>query len=125
MDTYGSDGSLSGLAFVLLIATAIGLHLFIGYCLKRIVEKMGDDEVVDLWWIPIVNVLLLLRAADKSGWWLVLLVVPGVNLIAGIYLWVETSKRLGKGVVPGVVAGLFGVGIPYLAFSDDEPVIAA
>lgn len=126
MDTYGSDGSLSGLAFTLAIVAAVTLHLFLGYCLKRIVEKTGDDEVADLWWIPLVNVILLLRAADKPAWWLILLLVPGVNIIAAIMLWVAAARNLGKGVIWGIIAALIAVvGVPYLAFSDEESVLPA
>jgi hypothetical protein len=123
MDTLSSTGPISDLAFVLALALGISVHLFFGYCLKRIVEKTGDDDVADMWWIPVVNVILLLRAADKSGWWLLLLLIPGINIVAVVVLWVETSKKLGKGVLWGLIAALV-VGIPYLAFSEDEPAIA-
>jgi hypothetical protein len=54
-----------------------------------------------------VNVYTLLKIAGRPGWWLLLLLIPLVNLIIGILLALDLAKSFGKG------AG-FGLGLAFL-----------
>ncbi|HVK39486.1 MAG TPA: DUF5684 domain-containing protein [Candidatus Kapabacteria bacterium] len=117
--------AMSGIAIVMFMLFGLAAHIFFGYCFKRIAEKAGETDT-GIWWIPIVNYLLVLRAANKPGWWLVLLLIPFVNFIVLFIVWIEVSNRLGKGTGWGVVAVIFSiVGVPYLAFSDDTSAAIA
>jgi hypothetical protein len=120
-----SSGLLAGFGFIMFMLFGLAFHLFFGYCFKKIAEKTGDTDT-SLWWIPIVNLLLIIKAADKPAWWIVLLLIPLVNIIVLFIVWIDVSNNLGKGTGWGVVAALIGIiGIPYLAFSDDtRPAIA-
>lgn len=59
--------------------------------------------------IPIYNVVLLLQIAQRPVWWLLLLLVPGVNVVVAIVLSLDIAKVFGKG------AG-FGWGLAFLGF---------
>lgn len=96
------------------------LYFFLCFCYKRIVEKVGLEPGF-LIWVPIFNVIRLLQAAGLPGWSFILLFVPGVNVIWGIYAWVKICQARGKSgwlvlilLVP--IVNLFF--IPYLAFSE-------
>jgi hypothetical protein len=97
----------------------IALYVFFGYCLSRIAKKVGDERA---WWawVPVLQVLLMLRLAQLSLWWFIGLLVPFVNIAVGIYVWVRVANRLAKPwwmgvlmIVPGI--DLFVLG--YLAFA--------
>jgi uncharacterized membrane protein YhaH (DUF805 family) len=48
--------------------------------------------------IPIVNVYFMCKVAGRPGWWLLLMLIPFVNLIIAIILNVDIAKRFGKGI---------------------------
>lgn len=69
--------------------------------------------------IPIYNVYLMLKIAKRPGWWLILYLVPVVNLIIGIIVQFDIAKNFGKSV--GFGFGLLFLGFifyPILAFGD-------
>jgi hypothetical protein len=51
--------------------------------------------------IPIYNVYTLLKVAGRSGWWLILLLIPVVNIVVAIIVSLDIAKAFGK-------SGLFG-----------------
>lgn len=108
--------------FLLLIGLvfALALYLFYCYCLKLICQKTGRDPGA-LIWLPIVHLLPLLEVAKMPLWVIILFLIPPVNIVVGIIMWVKICEARGKSgwlvilmFVP--VANLFF--IPYLAFSE-------
>jgi hypothetical protein len=71
--------------------------------------------------IPIYNVYLLCRIAGRPGWWVILLLIPIVNIVITIIVSLEVARAFGKG------AG-FGIGLmllpiifyPILGFGDAQ-----
>lgn len=59
--------------------------------------------------VPIYNVIVLLKVAGKPWWWIVLLLIPIVNLILGIIIAIDLARNFGKG-------GGFAVGLIFLPF---------
>ena len=59
--------------------------------------------------IPIYNCYVLCKVAQRPGWWLLLLLVPLVNLIIAIVLAIDVAKQFNKGVG-------FGLGLAFLGF---------
>jgi len=68
-------------------------------------EKAGEPGWAIL--VPIYNFLVVLRIAEKPWWWVLLLVIPIVNVIISILVNIEIANRFGKG------AG-FGIGLLIL-----------
>lgn len=69
--------------------------------------------------VPIYNAYVFLQIAGKPGWWLVLLLIPIVNLVVGIIAMLSFCKNFGKG--GGFAAGMIFLPIifyPILAFGD-------
>ncbi len=59
--------------------------------------------------IPFYNIYLLAKIAGKPGWWLILLLIPYVDIVFGIIVAVEVARNFGK-------SGGFAVGIIFLPF---------
>ena len=78
-------------------------------------EKAGEAGWKSL--IPIYNVYILMVIAGKPGWWVLLMLVPVVNLICYFLVMLALADRFGRGAVFGI--GLFFlpmVFFPLLAF---------
>ena len=48
--------------------------------------------------IPIYNIYVMCKVAGRPGWWLLLMLIPLVNVIIAIILNVDIAKHFGKGV---------------------------
>jgi hypothetical protein len=94
----GTIGGLIGLAIVIVEIIAMW-HMF---------TKAGQPG----WavFIPIYNVIVLLRVAAKPWWWLFLLWVPLLNIVIAIIIWANVATNFGKGV--GFTLGL--IFLPYI-----------
>lgn len=70
--------------------------------------------------IPIYNIYVLLKVAGRPGWWLVLFIIPLVNLIMSLIVSIDVAKSFGKGAAFGVFGlWLFSIiGYLMLAFGD-------
>lgn len=59
--------------------------------------------------VPIYNIIVLLEIARKPLWWIVLMLIPLVNIVIAILVAIEIAKQFGKS------AG-FGIGLVLLPF---------
>lgn len=73
----------------------------------RVFSKAGQPGWAAI--IPIFNVYIMCKVAGRPGWWLLLMLIPFVNLIIAIILSVDIAKRFGKGVG-------FAIGMVLLPF---------
>ena len=71
--------------------------------------------------IPIYNVVLLFRVGGQSGWWVLLLLIPPINAIVGIWIWLKVAEHFGRSWPFGLgLAFLQFIFLPILAFGDSE-----
>jgi hypothetical protein len=59
--------------------------------------------------VPIYNVIVMLEIVGKPMWWILLLLIPLVNIVIAIMLAIEMAKSFGKGTG-------FGIGLALLPF---------
>ena len=59
--------------------------------------------------VPIFNIYVMTKMADKPGWWVVLALIPLVNLVAIILICMAIAPKFGK-------SEGFGVGMALLSF---------
>ena len=121
-DTTSSAATVGlGLIFLLFIfAIGLAVYVFFCFCYKRICEKTGHQPGV-LIWIPIVQLIPLLRVARMAEWMIILLLIPLVNIVVFVMMWTKICQARGKS--PWLVILIFVpianlVFIPYLAFAD-------
>jgi hypothetical protein len=71
--------------------------------------------------IPIYNIIVLLEIVGKPWWWLLLMLIPGVNIVLAIWMLNLLSKSFGKEV--GFTIGLFFLSfifLPILGFGESK-----
>jgi hypothetical protein len=59
--------------------------------------------------IPVYNVYVMCRIAGKPGWWVILMIVPLVNIIIIAIVSIDIARAFGKGTG-------FGIGLWLLSF---------
>jgi len=85
----------------------------------KMFEKAGQPGWGIL--VPIYNLLLIVRIAGSPDWMFILLLIPGVNIVAHIFVSLELGKRFSRGAaftiglifIPAVFYALIG-------FSSDQ-----
>lgn len=124
----GWFGPMKGLGwlFGLYIFLMILFYVYMAISLQVIAKKTNTENG---WmaWIPIANFFLMINIAKKPLWWFILLLIPLVNLIIGILLWMAIAERRGKPNWVGIllIVPVVGICIPgYLAFSKDGTVLS-
>jgi hypothetical protein len=112
--TTAPDASIG--VFPLIISLAFAVLVIAG--LWKIFSKAGQPGWGAI--IPIYNIYLMLKVAGRPGWWLVLFLIPIVNIIISLIVAIDMAKSFGKGAGFGVVGlWLFTfVGYPMLGFGD-------
>ena len=106
------DGSF----FTLIIQLAI-VAFFLAVMWK-IFEKAGRPGWAAI--IPIYNIIVLLEIVGRPVWWIVLLLIPIVNIVVGFLLALDLSRSFGHDLA--FALGLFFLGFlfyPILAFGSD------
>lgn len=112
--------ALAGVAIAIGVVFFAAFYIYAAVCLQIIARKTNTP---DGWlaWIPIANFILMLNIAHRPVWWILLLLVPIVNIVIGVIVWMEIAKARRKpqwwGVMTIVpVMNLIAPG--YLAFSE-------
>ena len=85
----------------------------------RIYEKAGKPGWACI--IPIYNIIVLLEIVGKPWWWLLLMLIPIVNIIFAVWMTNLLSKSFGKS--EGFTVGLIFLGFifyPILGFGNAE-----
>ncbi|MBR9975073.1 MAG: signal peptidase I [Bacteroidetes bacterium] len=88
-------------------------------CLWKVFEKAGQPGWAAI--VPIYNIVILLQIVGRPTWWVILMLIPCVNIIIALLVYLDLARVFGKGAGFGV--GLFLLGIiflPILAFGDAE-----
>jgi hypothetical protein len=114
---YYDSGSATGMGF--LIVVYIAVIIFLVACYWKIFTKAGKPGWAAI--VPIYNIIVLLEIVNKPVWWIVLLLIPCVNLVVMVLVIIELAKVFGKST--GFAVGLLLLGIiflPILAFGDAE-----
>ena len=72
--------------------------------------------------IPIYNLYILLKIAGRPGWWLLLYLIPFVNIIIHFVVAIDVAQGFGKDALYGIVLlGFFAtIGFLILGFGDAE-----
>ncbi len=114
------SSALSIWVVVGILAFALLIYLFTSYCGKLICKKAGHDPGV-LIWLPVLQMIPLLRAAKMSPAWLLALLIPLLNIVAQIIWCVKITQARGKTFWTAIflilpVTSFFA--FLYLAFSD-------
>ena len=120
---YASSSPSSGISktSVLAIYLFTLLIVILMYAAEwRIFVKAGQSGWKSL--VPIYNVYTQFTIAGMSGWWVLALLVPLLDIYAAVLLSLGTAERFGKGTIFAVLGLLLfaPVGYIYLGFGKTE-----
>jgi hypothetical protein len=85
----------------------------------RVYQKAGKPGWASI--IPIYNAIVLLEIVGRPWWWILLWLIPLVNIVVGIIVILDLAKSFGKGVgfALGIIFLTF-IFIPVLAWGDAQ-----
>jgi Family of unknown function (DUF5684) len=72
-----------------------------GFLMGKVFEKAGKP----LWagFVPIYNLIILLEIVGRPIWWIVLFLIPCVNIVAIVLVAMDLAERFGKTKAWGVI----------------------
>jgi hypothetical protein len=109
MDAQSILGIVLPLAFLL-------FYVYVGWRLFEKADKAGWKVV-----IPIYNLVVACRIAGRPAWWVLLFLIPVVNLLPAVLIPIDIAKSFGKGTGFGIGLILLGfIFYPVLALGDAE-----
>ena len=96
------DGSTALALTMIGLIAFLALYAWIALALSAVFRKSGEES----WqaWVPILNLVVLLRLGGLSGWLLLLALVPGIGIVAVWVAVVVACHRIGAafGYGPGM-----------------------
>ena len=114
--SYSSQGQAPSPAVLigeLLIA------LFVIVAMWKVFTKAGRPGWATI--IPIYNMYVWCKIVGRPGWWVILMLIPLVNIIVGIIVCIDMAKSFGKGVGFGIGIALLGIiFLPILGFGSAQ-----
>ena len=93
-------GAIISLLYLVMIVAAIA-------GMWKVFEKAGQPGWASI--VPIYNLIVLLQIVNKPIWWIVLLLIPLINIVILIMVSIALAEKFGKG-------GGFAVGMVFLPF---------
>ena len=104
-NTTAAAGSSAGA----LVGGLIG-YLLVAFALVGVFKKA--DEPVWQAFVPIWNTIVLIKISGRPIWWVLLLLIPIVNIVVWVIVLHGLSTSFGHGA--GFTAGLFFLSIIFL-----------
>lgn len=82
-------------------------------------EKAGKPGWAAI--VPIYNIIVMLEIAKRPLWWIILILIPFVNIVILIIMSIDIAKNFGKDTGFGVGLALLGfIFWPILGFGDAQ-----
>ncbi len=115
MYTYNYDYSANTSMPTSYYIIALALSVLIIVSLWKIFTKAGKPGWAAI--VPIYNVIVLVQITGLPLWYIILLLIPIVNIYAIFKIYIELAHKFGKSTGFGVLMVFFsGICIPILAF---------
>jgi len=92
---------------VFIAQNAYNVVLFLGlywllFCWPLMIIAKKYEESAWMAWVPILNVLLMVRLADKPIWWAIIFFVPALLPVALIYIGISLTMMMRRSPILGV-----------------------
>jgi hypothetical protein len=112
--------ALAGTMILFFVVLGLAGYVYFALATQTIANKTGTPNAW-LAWIPIVSIFLMLDIAKKPMWWFILFLIPLVNIVMAVIVWMAIAEARNKpnwwGILTIVpVANLVVPG--YLAWAD-------
>jgi hypothetical protein len=118
MQNYDSSSAVAfGAIFGVILIPALIISVIVIISYWKIFEKAGKPGWAAI--IPIYNIIVLLEIVGKPVWWIILFIIPCVNIIFLVWTTNLLSKSFGQS--EGFTVGLLLLGVvfyPILGFGN-------
>ena len=84
--------------FVIIVYIAILVLVIAGFW--KTFTKAGEAGWKSI--IPIWNIIVLLRIIGRPIWWIILLIIPIVNIVISVIVALDVAKSFGRGTGFGI-----------------------
>ena len=108
-DSSGILGSLFGGVFMLIWLAILIVAIAAGW---KVFEKAGQPGWAVI--IPFFNIYIMLKIVGRPAWWLLLMLIPLVNVVISVIVAIDMAKSFGQSAAFGVVLLFLLGGIGYL-----------
>lgn len=113
---------MSATTLIIFVIIAVAVYLYTAWCLLHIAKKTNTPN--EWWaWIPILNIILMIRIARLSMWWILGLLVPYLNIAVAAYVWwkiAEQRRRPGWWGILMLIGPINLILLWFLAFKEAE-----
>jgi len=112
--------ALAGTMIVVLLVFAAAMYVYFALAIQTIANKTATPNAW-LAWIPIANAFLMLAIAKKPMWWFILFLVPVLNIVMAVLVWMAIAEARQKPNWWGILAivPIANLVVPgYLAWAD-------
>jgi hypothetical protein len=114
--SYSSQGQAPSPA--VLIAELL-IALLVIAAMWKVFTKAGRPGWASI--IPIYNMYVWCKIIGRPGWWVILMLIPLVNIVIGIIVCIDLAKSFGKGAGFGIGIALLGIiFLPILGFGSAQ-----
>ena len=52
--------------------------------------------------IPILNIYILIKIAGREGWWIILFLIPCINIVVAAIVYIDVAGKFGKSAAYGI-----------------------
>jgi len=114
---FGSLSLIFGSLYLIFLLLFYAIIILLIASMWKIYSKAGQPGWASI--IPIYNIYILLKITCKPDWWLILYLIPLVNIIIALIVTIDLAKKFNQGT--GFAVGLILLPIifyPILGFGD-------
>jgi hypothetical protein len=114
--SYSSQGQAPSPAVII---AELLIALLVIVAMWKVFTKAGRPGWAAI--IPIYNMYVWCKIVGRPGWWVILMLIPLVNIIIGIIVCIDLAKSFGKGAGFGIGIALLGIiFLPILGFGSAQ-----
>jgi hypothetical protein len=95
---------------MMLVMLVVAVLAIIG--IWKVFVKAGQPGWAIL--VPLYNVYILLKIAGRPGWWLLLMIIPLVNIVIAALVAIDIAKAFGQSAAFGILLLFLLSGIGYV-----------
>jgi len=95
-----TGAALVGVGMVMLLFYLAIIAVFV-IAFWKVFTKAGQPGWAAI--VPIYNVIILLKIAGRPAWWVLLMLIPIVNIVISLIVAIDVAKSFGQSPVFGVV----------------------
>jgi len=102
---------------VLIVELLIALVVIVA--MWKVFAKAGHPGWAAI--IPIYNMYVWCKIVGRPGWWVILMLIPLVNIVVAIIVCIDMAKSFGNGAGFGIGLALLGIiFLPILGFGSAQ-----